>query len=460
MSNVVPTGLKAGPNTTNTIGSNWYMLIYILLIWLSIFPEFFIIVQILSRFEISLTFFLLIFPLYLFFGYLLLVFASLFWAWVFLKITFLFHRPREGYFERSKENKDFRFWSLRAVIKKFPIWICHNFPIPWADTLAFKMFGNQVAFSTPTYDAWVDAEFLEIGHGTIIGQGSVIMTSMITTELLIIKRVKIGKNCLVGAHSVVSPGTVIGDNTVLGALSSTSFGQHLDSGWVYMGTPAIQYRESKFREKDDLTSEERAKHKPIKEVEEVISENEELKGRKTPIAFYQIKKQEYKGKRAQKHLEKAQTKREKAQKRLDKAEWRAEKHEFRAEKQQFQSLQALEIAKMALEKKIQKERSKLEKIEQQEKEKAQAEKKVKKENARIGGIKDKLFKKYEHHREEESANHDVKANGAHSTFKDSSPSVKKDHEEKEDHKVKEEDKAKEEAQVTEEQETKTDNEAQ
>ncbi len=402
MSSVIPTGLKAGPGTTNTLAANRYLIVYIFLIWLSIFPEFFLLIQIMARFEISLMYFFLILPFYLFLGYFLLVFSSLFWSWLFLKIALIFHRPREGYFERSMKNKDYRFWSLRAVIKKFPIWICHNFPVPWMDTLAFKLFGNQVSFSTPTYDAWIDSEFLEIGHGTTIGQGSVIMSSMITTELLIIKRVKIGNHCLVGAHSVVSPGTHIGDNTILGALSSTTFGQELESNWVYMGTPAVKYRPSKFRDEDDLTSEERAKLKAIQEVEDVISENEELKGRKTPIVYYQVKKLEYKDRRAQKHLEKAQTKRDKGQRRFERAEWRAEKQEFKAEKKQQQSLQALNVAKLALEKKIQKERQKLLRIEDREREKIQEDRENEKEQNRISAIKEKLFRSYEKSKKSES----------------------------------------------------------
>ncbi|MHA1518646.1 MAG: DapH/DapD/GlmU-related protein [Promethearchaeota archaeon] len=404
MSSVIPTGLKVGPSTTNTLAANRYLVLYILLIWLSIFPEFFLLIQIIARFEITLVYFFLILPLYLFCGYLLLVFSSLFWSWLFLKLVCMFHRPKEGYFERSMKDKDYRFWSLRAVIKKYPIWIIHNAPFPWLDTIAFKLFGNQVSFSTPTYDAWIDSEFVDIGHGTTIGQGSVIMTSMITAELLIIKRVKIGNNCLVGAHSVVSPGTQIRDNTILGALSSTTFGQELEANWVYMGTPAVKYRPSKFRDQDDLTSEERAKQKTIKEVDTVIAENEVLKGRKTPIAYYQLKKQVYKGRRAQKHLEKAQVKRDKGQRRLDKAEWRAEKQEFKADKKQQQSLHALDIAKSALEKKIQKERQKLIRIEERERRKVQEDRENEKERNRIRAIKEKLFRSYEKRNEESESN--------------------------------------------------------
>ena len=394
MSNQLPTSLKAGPTTTNTLLVKWDILLYVLLIWLTLFPETYIIFKILSSFEISLAWFLGIFPLLFFLGYFLLIFGAIWWSWLFLKIINLFHRPREGYFERSSKNRDYRFWSLRAVIKKFTLWICHNFPVPWADSLALKVFGNRVSFSTPTYDAWVDSEFLEVGTGTIIGQGSVIMTSLITTELLIIKKVKIGKNCLIGAHSVVSPGTIIGDNTILGALSSTSFHQELEPNWVYMGTPAMKYRPSEFREKDDLTAEERAKIKPIKEVEEIIAEHEELKGRKTPIAYYQLKKTEYKDRRAQKLLEKAQQKREKARERLERLEWKADKNEYKAELKQIQSLKALEAAKLALEKKIEKERKKLARIEAKEREKSREEKKSKEQLAAILGIKEKLFKKY------------------------------------------------------------------
>ncbi|MHA1718013.1 MAG: hypothetical protein ACTSWX_09685 [Promethearchaeota archaeon] len=363
MSNSIPASLKAGPTTTNTLPANRYMFIYVLLIWLSLIPDFFLFLYLYSIIEFSWIF-LIFLPIILFIFYFIFMLSALFFSWIILQLVNLYHFPREGVFPKSNKNKDYQSWIKRAVIKKFPIWICHNFPFPWADILAFKVFGNHIPWDTPVFDAWVDSEFLEIGKGSTIGQGAVIMTSLITTEFLIIKRVKIGKSCIVGAHSVISPGTIIHDNVILGAFSSTTISQELESGWLYMGSPAQKYRENRFREEDELTPEERAKIKGYKEIVEEFPEDVELKGRRV---IHLINKSVKKDLDALKSREKAEQKRIKGEFRAEhrriKGEIRAEKHELKADKKKFQSELAKEKAKQLLIKKGEKEKERIEKKE-------------------------------------------------------------------------------------------------
>ena len=352
MSSTIPASIKAGPTTTNTLSANRYIFIYILIIWFSLIPDFFLILFLISIMEFNWILFIM-FPLILFVLSMLFMLSALFFSWLALKLVNFFHFPKEGVFPKTMKNKDYRAWVKRAVIKKFPIWICHNFPFPWTDVLAFKVFGNYVSFTTPIYDSWVDTEFLEIGKGTTVGQGAVIMTSMITTEFLIIKRVIIGKNCLIGGHCVIAPGTIMQDNVLLGALSSTTISQELENGWVYIGSPAQKYRENKFREKDELTSEERAKIKGYKEIIEEFPDDLELKGRRVVHLIH---------KSAKKDLG-ALKSRGKAENRRIKGEIRAQKYELKADKKQFQSGLAKEKAKQLLIKKDEKEKHKIEKKE-------------------------------------------------------------------------------------------------
>jgi carbonic anhydrase/acetyltransferase-like protein (isoleucine patch superfamily) len=362
MSSVIPASLKGGPVTTNTLAANRYILVYLLLFYLSLLPNFFLMAHFFYSFEENYYWILFMFPLQLFLWYIFFVLGSLFWPWVFINIVNIFHKPREGIFPRNRKNKDFRYWSLRAVIKKFSMWVCHTFPFPWMDIVAFKIFGNQVPLKTPMFDAWVDTEFLQIGDGSTIGQGSVVMTSMITTEFLIIKRVKIGKNCVIGAHSTVSPGTVIGDNVVLGALSGTTFGQVLEENFVYMGCPAAKFRESKFREEDELSSEDRAK---IQEYENLITElpdGAELSGRKVIRLVTKSAKKDLK---ASKHLGLASYHQSKAEVSYNKEVLKAEKHERKAIKKKVESKLAIERAKIVIGSK----KEKLEKKEEKDQEK-------------------------------------------------------------------------------------------
>ena len=369
MSSSIPASLKAGPTTTNTLVFKGYLIIYFIIMWFSIMPPFLLTLIFLNKFEVKVGYLLWSAPLFLLVGYLTLFFSVLFWSWLSLKIVNWIHPPKEGVFPRETNNNDFKYWSLRSVIKKLPLWISHNSPIPWVDSIAFKLFGNNVSLKTPLFDGWIDAEFIEIGTGTTIGQGAVIMTSMITVEHLIIKPVKIGKDCLIGAHSVVSPGTQIGDQVILGALSCTNLGQHLESNWVYWGNPALKFKKMQFRERDTLSSEERAKKKKFREVTKELSDTAELKGRKTARAFIQIQKSDYKDRKALRLQARADHQRSKAVHKARKLELKADRKQVRAERQSYDSLRALEKAKRSLETKIQKNREKLDKIEKREFEK-------------------------------------------------------------------------------------------
>ena len=85
----------------------------------------------------SFEFVALFAALYLVSAYILFAFGSSFWSWLFFHIIIIFHHPREGIFPRDPHDKDYRAWSLRAVVKKYAIWVSHNFPFPWMDLLVF-----------------------------------------------------------------------------------------------------------------------------------------------------------------------------------------------------------------------------------------------------------------------------------------------------------------------------------
>jgi carbonic anhydrase/acetyltransferase-like protein (isoleucine patch superfamily) len=52
----------------------------------------------------------------------------------------------------------------------------------------------------------------------------------------------IGKRCLIGMSSTILDGAVIEDNTVLGAGSLVPMGKRLESGYLYLGSPAKRVR--------------------------------------------------------------------------------------------------------------------------------------------------------------------------------------------------------------------------
>ncbi len=164
----------------------------------------------------------------------------------------LIHKPKEGIFLRDKKDKDYCYWSLRAVINKWPIWLARQLNIPLFETLALKIFGVKTSFSNSLNEGWVDCEFIEFGKNVKIGQGSLVMSNIIIKDKLIIKKVIIKDNVIVGAHSCVTPGTIIESNVVLEAISMTSINQHLESNSIYSGNPAKKIMNKPIIDKENL----------------------------------------------------------------------------------------------------------------------------------------------------------------------------------------------------------------
>ena len=105
--------------------------------------------------------------------------VSLIFAKILLLIVNLVHKPREGVFIRHRSDKDYRYWSLRNTIKKWPIWISHKFPFPFMNNICFMMFGVRTKYSNSLFEGWVDTEFIDIGKNVVVGQGAVVQSAII-----------------------------------------------------------------------------------------------------------------------------------------------------------------------------------------------------------------------------------------------------------------------------------------
>ncbi len=176
-------------------------------------------------------------------GILLLVLSSTIVAKIFIIFINLLHKPKEGVFFRSKNDKDYCYWSLRAVVKKWPIWLARQLSLPILETLVFKFLGVKTSFSNSLYEGWIDCEFVEFGKNVKIGQGSLIVSNIIIKDKLIIKKINIKDNVIIGAHAVILPGTIIESNTIVDAISMTNINQHLEGNSIYRGSPAEKIKD-------------------------------------------------------------------------------------------------------------------------------------------------------------------------------------------------------------------------
>ncbi|MFX1572642.1 MAG: hypothetical protein ACFFB0_07835 [Promethearchaeota archaeon] len=205
------------------------------IVWLWYFWQFF--------YNLEFLFYLL-FPIVFYIGIIILILSSIIVARIFLFFINLVHKPKEGVFFRNKNDKDYCYWCLRAIAKKWPAWLARQLSLPILETFLFKVLGVKTSFSNSLSEGWVDLEFIELGKNIRIGQGSFIISNVMIKNKLIIKRVIIKDNVIIGAHAVVLPGTVIESNTILDAISMTTINQHLESDSIYRGAPAKKDDES------------------------------------------------------------------------------------------------------------------------------------------------------------------------------------------------------------------------
>ena len=235
----IPSSVRCGIRTTNTLVRKSYLIIYFSIIILSAQPSILWFWYFWGFFppQLNLTFFIL-FPLVFFIGLILLIVSSIIVAKIFLIFINLLHKPREGVFNIDKKDKDYCYWSLRSMVKKWPIWLARQFSLPFLETLAFKIFGIRTFYSNALHEGWVDCEFVELGKNIRIGQGSIVMSNILVQNKLIIKKVVLKDNAVIGAHSIISPGTTFEPNTILDSLSMTTINQHLDGNSIYSGSPA------------------------------------------------------------------------------------------------------------------------------------------------------------------------------------------------------------------------------
>lgn len=232
-----PVSVKCGLHTTNTLVSKKFLVIHFFIIWGSVLP-----LQIESylfwRFvHNKLSLLLVLLPFQVCIGYSILIGTSLCLSKLLLLIVCSFHKPREGTFRRAIQDKDYYFWSLRAVIKKWPIWLISFIPSSVIDNLVLKLFGIKTNFSNNISSGNIDLEFIELGSNVSLGSGSSIKSGIILRGHLILRKIKIGDNVLIGSNSFIAPGTYIGSNTVLGTMCATEINQNLEPNSIYSGNP-------------------------------------------------------------------------------------------------------------------------------------------------------------------------------------------------------------------------------
>jgi acetyltransferase-like isoleucine patch superfamily enzyme len=151
----------------------------------------------------------------------------------------MLHKPKEGIFKRDISDKDYLYWNLRNLIKKWPLFILGSNPFPWfKNRFVLRFFGVKIGKKSLCDNCWISSEFVSIGKNVIIGMNSTILSFGIEQDSFFIKKIVIDDNVLIGAKCVLLPGTIMKKGAKLSAHSYTGVGDILEEDSVYMGHPA------------------------------------------------------------------------------------------------------------------------------------------------------------------------------------------------------------------------------
>ena len=243
-----PASLKGDSPTPvdERVRTKWAFLYY-LIILLSFLPcsllEYWY-VQVLWR-PGSYGLFFLLLPLNAFVLIHLLQVSAILIARIFLSLVNLLHAPREGTFKRDPADKDYLFWNVRNLVKKWPLFITASNPFPWwRNRFTLRFFGVKIGPRCICDNSWISSEFVQIGKDVILGMGSCVLSFGIEQDKLILKQIVIEDGALIGAKCVLMPGSRMEKEAKLSAHSYVGHDQVLEQGLIYKGHPAEKMEET------------------------------------------------------------------------------------------------------------------------------------------------------------------------------------------------------------------------
>ena len=221
---------------------NRFLVLYIIIIILSFTPcvilEYYYVFYLWVKLNQYWVFFLLL-PFNVVVSIYLLQISATLIAALLIKIINLIHTPKEGTFHRSFKDKDYVYWNIRNLIKKWPLYITASNPFPWLkNRFTLRFFGVRIGKHCICDNSWISSEFVSIGKNVILGMNSTLISFGIEQDYFIIKKITIEDNVLLGAKCVILPGTIIKHNCKLEVHSYTEYNAVLKENSLYSGHPA------------------------------------------------------------------------------------------------------------------------------------------------------------------------------------------------------------------------------
>ena len=221
-----------------------YLILTILVLIVSFFPEGWLIYWIVNTKDLDLIHYLLS-PLYLFLSYCVTVlFFGIVHSQVIIRgLRLLPYRVKTGIYPHHSAMgravgiriaADGIFKSMLKVFTFLPF-IWGIFLFPYLMRLYGLKCGKNVYIATRTYIE--GAGLVEIGDNSFIGYNSVVTGHRNEDRAIKVNPTKIGKSCLVGTYSIIADGAEMEDRSVLGGMSGL-LSMKIPENEVWVGIPA------------------------------------------------------------------------------------------------------------------------------------------------------------------------------------------------------------------------------
>lgn len=229
-----------------------FMPLYVAIMWISVLPALFFEYYVYWQYLVEtlaaawpgwILVFWVLMPFNLLFAFYLTILVAAVLARLLVGVLNLIHAPREGVFAKSPADKDYYFWGLRNLVRKWPFFLLGSLPFPWLKgRFILRLLGVrvQVGHKCSLMDGLITPEFVEIGDHVVVGQSAVIMSHMLEGDKFIVRKVTLETGAIVGAGVTVLPGTTVGKHATVAAESWTLYHARLDDYGVYQGKPAKQ----------------------------------------------------------------------------------------------------------------------------------------------------------------------------------------------------------------------------
>jgi len=187
---------------------------------------------------------LIILPFILLISFLVLIFSTIFFTGMTIKIFGLTYEP--GKHHKSIRDKNTFHFGLfyilyRPTVKLLSVFFISPIFAAYLRLVGAKIgknvfFGGRNTISDPCV--------VEIGDNTLIGGGATIM-SHLGEDKLVVSKVVIEDHCLLGAEALLMPGVHMKHHSVVGGKSLVTKNKVLDPHTMYGGVPVKVIKKNK-----------------------------------------------------------------------------------------------------------------------------------------------------------------------------------------------------------------------